>query len=220
MSDAKEIWKGFLAGPRVVAVASVALLGMAGALLASAGLGEEGVRAVIRATARTSLLLFAASFAASSLQRLLRRPATAWMLRNRRYLGLSFAVSHAIHLAAILVLAFGFPSEYREVPITTRVGGTLGFVVIAVMAATSNDRSVAWLGGRRWRAIHRTGGWILWVVFAASYLPAIADPSRTAYAALVLAVAGVRLGAWARSRAPRQGTTARSSSPASSRVGQ
>jgi hypothetical protein len=213
--------RGRWEGPRIVALAGAALVAMTLALLGAAGFGEEGVRAVIRATARTSLVLFAATFSASSLQGLLRAPATAWLLRNRRYLGLSFAASHAIHLAAILALAFGWPSDYDQVPTTTRVGGTLGFVAIAVLAATSNDRSVAWLGARRWRAIHRAGGWLLWVIFAASYLPAIGDPSRTVYAGLVAAIAGVRAAAWGRSRATRpHGATARSSSPTSSSVGQ
>jgi hypothetical protein len=204
-------------GPRFLAVTSATLLAMAGLLLASGGPLDESLRAVIRATARSSLLYFSAAFAASSLHRLLRRPATAWMLRNRRWLGLSLAVSHSIHLAAILTLAFGFPAEYASVPPLTRIGGTLGFFAIAAMAATSSDRAVAALGASRWRALHRTCGWIVWIVYAATYLPMTLDPSRLPWTLLVPGVAALRLGAWMQAR---HGATARSPSPSSLSAGQ
>ena len=74
---------------------SVLILGLEGS-------GEAGLRMLMRATARTSLALFGAAFAASSLRSLWPTPATGWLLRQRRYLGLSFAFSHALHALAIL----------------------------------------------------------------------------------------------------------------------
>jgi hypothetical protein len=207
-------------GPRLLAVASAALLATTALLLASGGLPEENVRAVIRTTARTSLSFFSAAFSASSLHQLLRRPATAWMLRNRRWLGLSLAVSHTIHLAAILSLAFGFPSEYATVLPLTRVGGSVGFLAIAGMAATSSDRAVAALGASRWHALHAACGWIVWVVYAATYLPMALDPSRLPWTLLVPGVAALRFARWVQSREARHGATARSAPPSSSSAGQ
>ena len=196
--------------------AGLALAAMSVAVLAGAGTGEDGVRMLIRATARTSLAFFSLAFSASSLRRLAQTPATAWLLRNRRYLGLSFAASHAIHLVGILDLAARWPENFARTPATTIVGGGIGYLFVAAMAATSNDRAVAALGRRRWRLLHLTGSWLLWGIFASSYVPrALRAPGYLPLAALALAAVGVRAAARL-----RQGSATRRRSPTSSSVGQ
>ena len=54
-------------GWRLTAVASLLVCLMAAALLLFYGAGEEGLRSVIRNTARTSFALFVAGFAARAL---------------------------------------------------------------------------------------------------------------------------------------------------------
>ena len=51
----------------------------------------DGVRMVIRFTARTSLLFFCLAFSAAALARLWPNGWTRWLRRNRRYLGVTFA---------------------------------------------------------------------------------------------------------------------------------
>ena len=169
MSDAVYI-RELPGGRALVGWSALALVAMCAAILAADGAGEEGLRAVIRATARTSLVLFAAAFAASGLRRVWRSPATAWLLRNRRYVGLSFAISHALHLAAILAVAATVPGFAADVDATTVIGGGAGYVLIAAMALTSNDTAVRRLGPRRWRALHVTGLWVVFGIFTTSYL--------------------------------------------------
>src|SRR5207244_2311604 len=89
----------------IVGWAAVVIGAMAAAILAVAGAGPDGIRVLIRATARTSVVLFSAAFVASSLARTAPGPATRWLLVNRRYVGVSFAVSHLAHFLAILALA-------------------------------------------------------------------------------------------------------------------
>src|SRR6202020_3114754 len=72
----------------------------------------DGVRMVIRFTARTSLLLFCLAFSAAALARLWPNSWTKWQRRNRRYLGVSFATSHGIHAAAIICFAAMAPADY------------------------------------------------------------------------------------------------------------
>jgi hypothetical protein len=60
----------------------------------------EGIRLVIRLTARVSLVLFSLAFTAAALARSLPNVWTRWQRRNRRYLGVSFAISHGVHLIA------------------------------------------------------------------------------------------------------------------------
>jgi sulfoxide reductase heme-binding subunit YedZ len=188
-----------LEGWPIVGWAAIAVGTMAALLLALYGGGEEGVRIMLRATARTSLLLFTAAFVASAAAGLWPVPLTRWMLRNRRYIGVSFAVSHFVHLLAIIaaVRIAGF----RLAPAVI-VLGSGAYVFVAAMAATSFDRSAAWLGARRWNRLHTVGVYYIWLVFAISYVPrAIFDSAAYApLALLVLGSLGLRL--WAR-RTPR-----------------
>ncbi|HEV7735330.1 MAG TPA: hypothetical protein VGR62_24370 [Candidatus Binatia bacterium] len=169
----------------VVASATAVILALIAATLLESGTGEDGVRAVIRVTARTSVLLFAAAFAARPLRTLWKSSFTAWLRRRRRQVGLAFAVSHLLHLIAIVILFARWDASTSAV---TLVFGGLGYVFILLMAVTSNDASVRWLGARRWSLLHTTGGYLLWIIFANSYIPrAIAEP---AYAPLALLVVG------------------------------
>jgi hypothetical protein len=189
---------------------SVLLVLMSALVLAVAGIGEEGVRMLIRATARSSALLFLAAFLARPARQLWRSEATAFLLRNRRYLGVSMAVSHAIHAAAIVWLSRSFPSAYQA-DIVTLIGGGAGFAFLALMAATSSDAAVSWLGRARWQLLHRTGSWYVWVIFAFTFVP---DPSRgwdTLHAVAVfafLAAPILRAAAWAKARRRRRPATA------------
>lgn len=176
---------------------TAALTAMSAAMLALQP-GEEGVRMVIRATARSSLLLFALAFSASALRRLWPGGFTAWLLRNRRYLGVSFAASHAIHLAAIVAFARIDPSEFGEIsPLANRIVAGLAYVFILAMAATSFDRMVAWLGARRWKLLHTVGAHYVWLIFLLSFAKRVPEGSAYALgAAVLLGVMGLRL--WAR----------------------
>lgn len=142
------------------------LLLMSAGLLASTGLDTDGVRLVIRATARSSLVLFLAAFLASSAATLRAGAATQWLLRNRRSFGLAFAMSHAIHLLAIVVLARSDPATFARLSTRTSiVAGSVAYVVIGLLAATSFDAIIARLGVMRWKRLHRFGLWFVWLFF-------------------------------------------------------
>ena len=155
---------------RLWLVASAVLLAACALRLASAGLEEEPLRSVIRWTARSSLLAFGLAFAASSLHRRLRSPATAWLLRHRRGLGLTFASSHTLHAAAILAAAWRSDAFRSEIDgLTIVLGGVVGYGAIFAMAASSNDAAVRALGRDRWRRLHLFGSYYLWILFFQSY---------------------------------------------------
>jgi hypothetical protein len=194
-------------GGRLIAAVTLLLLAMSAAILELAGTGEAGLRMLIRATARSSLALFGAVFAASSLRSLWRTPATGWLLRQRRYLGLSFAISHALHLLAILGLSLVLGDAF-EVDLVTVIFGGGAYLMIALLAATSSDRAYAWLGRSRWHWLHWVGVYWIWIIFANSYtaraVMAIARGTESlAYlpvAVFIWALLGVRIAAWRRAR--------------------
>ena len=179
---------------------SLGVVAIAAAVLATNGAGEAGWRAVVRASALTSLLLFTAAFTASSAHAMWRTDLTRWTLANRRYLGVSFAASHAVHLVAILVLTWSVP-DFTANP-TTLVFGSIGYVVLAAMTATSFDRTAAWLGPRAWKRLHTGGVYYLWFIFLASYAPRLGrSPVYALHTTLLVAALGLRLVARRRRRA-------------------
>ena len=155
----------------MVAWCALTVAAISGGLLAIDGIGEEGLRAVIRVTARTSLVLFVSAFTASALRELWPAALTRWLLVNRRYLGVSFAVSHFTHLFFILALANTSPAFVASLRVSTVVGGGLAYVFIAAMTATSFDRTAAWLGPHAWRTLHTAGAYYIWFIFFISYAP-------------------------------------------------
>ena len=160
------------------------------------GTSEAGIRAVVRRSAQTSLGLFCAAFMASSLAQLTSHPAARWLSRNRRYVGVSFAVSHTAHLMALIALARASEAFVAALTPVTLIGGGAAYLFIAAMVATSFDRSAAWLGTRRWQRLHRAGMYYLWLLFVGSYLPrALVSPAYVPASVLLLAALGVRIAA-------------------------
>jgi hypothetical protein len=108
----------------------------------------------------------------------------------------SFAVSHTIHLFAIITLARVLGDEF-EVDTVTLVAGSLAYVVLYVMTATSFDRTAAWIGRRAWLILHRTGAYYLWFVFFVTYVPsAMSSAAYFPHVLILLAAMGLRAASW------------------------
>ncbi|MCK1756681.1 hypothetical protein IVA78_15995 [Bradyrhizobium sp. 137] len=201
----RQIW---LEGWRLLAVLTLSLIALS-LWIASMRLFEvEGVRMVIRFTARSSLLLFCLAFSAAALARLSPNAWTRWQHRNRRYLGLSFAASHAIHAAAIVAFARMDPAGFAQATsAASYIFGGIGYGFIIAMSATSFDRTAALLGLRTWRILHVAGGYYLWFQFMVSFgkrVPAM--PLYAAFLVPLLIVLTLRMIAMARH--PRRQTVA------------
>jgi methionine sulfoxide reductase heme-binding subunit len=171
--------------------------------LAAFGSDEAGMRALVRLTVRVSFLVFIVVYAAAPLCRLFPSPATRWVARNRRYLGVSFAWAHGLHALAIALLAHRIGDAFAPRPVSL-IGGGYVYLLVVGMAATSFDRTARWLGPRRWGLLHRLGLHTIWLDFAVSWTSAALRASSPVYLPLALATwgaAGLRLAAlYARSR--------------------
>ena len=151
----------------------------------------DGVRMVIRFTARTSLLIFCLAFGAAALARLWPNAWTRWQRRNRRYLGVTFAASHTIHAVAIVCFAVMDPAGYAgATSIASYVFGGIGYAFIIAMTATSFDRTAAAIGARAWRMLHLTGGYYLLLQFMVSFGKRVPDmPLYALFAVRMIAMA-------------------------------
>lgn len=148
-----------------VAVSAALALGSL-LLLALAGTDEAGVRMWTRATARASVALFLLAFSARPLRRFWRSGASAWLLANRRYVGVSAAFAQLLHGVALVWLYRSFAGPEDAPDARTLIGGGLGFALYFGMALTSSDAAVAALGRPLWKALHTVGAYWVWFVFA------------------------------------------------------
>jgi sulfoxide reductase heme-binding subunit YedZ len=185
---------------KITWLALAALLLAAAAEFLLQGLTEEYIRSQLRVTARVSLVLFLFAFSASSLESLFQNSFTGWIRSNRRYLGVSFAASHGVHLLFIFALAAWFPHPFLDqLNAVAIIGGGLGYSFILAMAITSFPAPRKWLGERRWKLLHTIGSYYLWLLFAQSYIPlALEKPAFAPVAAAILAVLMLRIIAAAR----------------------
>lgn len=132
----------------------------------------EGARRLIRLTARLSLVLFLLAFIASAWRHRWPGAWSAALMRHRRQVGLLFATSHACHAVGIACLAlWAEPTLWAQLtpPVSRWIGGA-GYVAVVLMAGTSFDGAVRWLGRPRWQALHRICAHVIWLVFVLSCL--------------------------------------------------
>src|SRR5688572_11197610 len=121
-------------------------------LSAAVALTDGDIFTVLRLTARATMFLFLAAFVASSVARLWPSRATKWLLRNRRYIGVSAAATHFIHLAAIAQLARLHPSRIGD--LAALAPGIVIYILLVLMVATSFDATTKLIGRRAWRILH------------------------------------------------------------------
>lgn len=137
-----------------LSLAPFARLVLAGTHGLFGGLGANPVELITRSTGTWALVFLCATLAVTPLRRLAGAP---WLLRLRRMLGL-FAFFYAVlHFVAYLWFEHWFEvramlADVVERPFITM--GFLAFVLMAPLAATSNDAMVRRLG-RAWGRLHR-----------------------------------------------------------------
>jgi methionine sulfoxide reductase heme-binding subunit len=192
-------------GWRLFAVLTLVLAGLCVWIAGMRQFEVDGVRMVIRFTARTSLLFFCLAFSAAALARLWPNAWTRWQRRNRRYLGVTFAASHGIHAVAIATFAIMDPAGYAAATnAASYIFGGAGYAFIIAMAATSFDRTAAAIGPRAFRILHLTCGYYLLFQFTVSFGKRIPDmPLYALFLVPLLAVMALRLIAMASARTPR-----------------
>jgi DMSO/TMAO reductase YedYZ heme-binding membrane subunit len=158
------------------------LLILAGAAAAAAAVavplqadGDQGLRLAVQLTGRLAALLFFAVLVAGPLARFFPGEIVQSLLRNRRQLGLTFAVAYFAHLVALLI-----PWLFRNQNLEQTTAAYCGMsgIVLASMVLTSNDRAVQTLGFRAWSTLHRCALYFFWANFTLVYLAHFYGPSR------------------------------------------
>jgi len=144
------------------------------------------VRLLIRATATLSLSLFLLAYLAAPLAKLTR--GAGWHAHRRR-LGLGFAASHGVHLAAVLAYAALDPAGFQRATTPFSIAsGSVAYAFIAAMVATSWPAPRRWLGERAWHRLHTAGLHFLWLSFVVAYAKRV--PAMAGYSVPLLMLLG------------------------------
>ena len=136
-----------------------------------AGWNAPAIHQAIDATGRSSLILFAIAFTSSSLESLWPSSLLRWTLRNRRWIGLSFASSHFIHLGLIVSMTVLILDPFvSQQSMAQWVFGGLAYGFVFLMALTSTDQAQHWMGMKNWKRLHFVGSHWIWVLFLLTYV--------------------------------------------------
>lgn len=138
----------------VLCVGLLPLLGLV-VLTVQDGLGANPAEYLIRATGDWTLRGLCLGLAITPLRVQLGWPELA---RYRRMLGLLTYLYACLHLACYVLFDMGLDLQEILLDVIKRPFIWLGmsaWLLLSVMAATSFNRAVRWLGGARWQALHR-----------------------------------------------------------------
>ena len=157
---------------------------------------EAVIRLALRATARTTFVFFMCAFAGSALLDFMPSRLSTWLAAKRDWFLLAMAVSHTVHLAAIIAL-FELLGPAR-LKVITVLGGGLVYLLIYALAIGAVIR----LRGREPRSLlglprfEAVALYLIWLIFALAFVPRIVSGwpvysflSAIALAALCLRVA-------------------------------
>jgi DMSO/TMAO reductase YedYZ heme-binding membrane subunit len=157
----------------------------------------EGVRGIVRMTARISFALFAIAFTASATWHFWPNAVTRWQMRSRRHLAVAFALSQTVYVVALFSLGRIAPAELAaETNVATWIIGALAYVFTVLMALASFESATQLVSTRAWSALHTLGSYYIWLIFASYYFSRAAIlPAYIPVAGLVALILLVRLAA-------------------------
>ncbi len=155
---------------------------------------KETVSVLIRSTSKLSFVLFMFAFAASSLHYYSKNTFTNWLIANRRYVGVAFAISHYIHLGMLILMTVHINfNVFEDRGLFKTAFGATAYAFITLMTITSFDQTRILFGASNWKRIHIIGGYFLWVIFAKSYILEMTNPIRILFAIVAVVVLLLRI---------------------------
>lgn len=145
-----------IAGP----ISVIMLIAMIGADMSTG----PGISSMIGLSVRFAVPLVFVTFAARALQTLFPGSFSRWLLRNRKYIGLSFAAAMAwqgLFIVWMLTIHTGY--YVNEVYVMRdAIEGAIGYLLLASMTITSFSFARKQMSARSWRVLHTAGIYFLW----------------------------------------------------------
>jgi len=123
-----------------------------------------GVSSMIGFSVRWAVPFIYLVVAASAVQTLFPGPFPMWWLRNRKYIGMCFAVAMAWQGAFIFIMSNFFRDYYYEDIYLLRdeLEGSIGYIFLTAMVVTSFQFGRKHLTQKQWKLLHRSAVYFLW----------------------------------------------------------
>jgi len=146
------------------------------------------------------------AFVATPINQLFPGNLSKWLLRNRRYLGLSFAAGfgwQAVFIGVLLALhnAYYWEELHNDIDLLLRMAS---YVFLFALTITSFFPVRRKMRPEHWRWLHLIGIWYFWAAIWASYAPmAVSSDAKTidvVYTVIGLVVLVLRIAAYLRKR--------------------
>lgn len=158
------------------------------------GFTETFNREAIQWSGRISFACFCLAFVANSLHQVLKNSLSFWLLMNRKYWGISFAISHWIHLFFLGILQYVFHPVFVIAQPSSIAAGMLAYFFLTIMLLTSFERFARLITRKNWRLLHLIGGYWIWIIFMSTYLKrALTAPAHWVYVGILLSVLLLRI---------------------------
>ena len=124
----------------------------------------DGVSHMIGYSVRWAVPFIYLVVAASAAPVLFPGSLSTWLLRNRKYIGMCFAVAMAWQGLFIFMMSSFFRDYYFEEIFYLRdeLEGSTGYIFLTAMVLTSFQFGRKYLSPTQWKLLHRSGVYFLW----------------------------------------------------------
>ena len=147
---------------------------------------DESARLWTRYSAHLSFLYLITAYSVSIFKDTFNHDAINNLVINRRYFGLSFSISHSVHLVALI---YFFYTSNENPGIVSIIGGGLGYLLMYAMTLTSTDAMVKRIGIKNWKMLHTIGINYLVIIFFYTFFGSMVGTSLySIYTVYVLAI--------------------------------
>ena len=168
----------------------------------------RGVSHMIGFSVRLAVPFVYLVVAASAVPVLFPSPFTMWWARNRKYLGMCFAVAMAWQGLFILMMSNLFRDHYYERIFYFRdeLEGSTGYIFLAAMVFTSFEFGRKYLNQKQWKLLHRFALIYLWAYPVSTYWWSVAhyygdpQPLDYIYYGTGFLAFALRIAAWGKKR--------------------
>jgi len=131
----------------------------------------SGVSSMIGFSVRLAVPFIFLVVAASSMQILFPGSFSKWWLRNRKYIGMCFAVAMTWQGLFIFIMSYFFRDYYFENVYLFRdeLEGSIGYIFLPAMVVTSFHFGRKHLSAKQWKLLHKSGIYFLWAYPFSTY---------------------------------------------------
>ena len=131
----------------------------------------SGVSSMIGFSVRLAVPFIFLVVASSSVQILFPGSFSKWWLRNRKYIGMCFAVAMSWQGLFIFIMSYFFRDYYFENVYLFRdeLEGSIGYIFLPAMVVTSFHFGRKHLSSKQWKLLHKSGIYFLWAYPFSTY---------------------------------------------------